>query len=425
MLPRRDPILTDFANSPSLDSFGFPSVALPPVLPNPLDDRTFGTRVARSLKRVLHIVNGEHYSGAERVQDLLALGLPATGYEVAFACVKEGRFKEVRKSTNVPLYETPMRSRFDFRAIGQLCSLADEHGYELIHAHTPRSLMVGSLLAARLKLPLVYHVHSPTSRDSTRAWTNRMNALIERLSLSAVSHLITVSESLADFMRQSGVDSDLISVVPNGVPAASPRPPRSVNATTWTLGTVALFRPRKGTEVLLEALADLRLRGFDVRLKAIGGCETPEYETRLRELAGRLDLLDHVNWRGFCKDVDAELNEVDLLVLPSLFGEGMPMVVLEALAKGIPVVGTTVEGVPEVIRDGLEGRLAPPGNVPELAEAIASIVEGDLDWYSLHAAARQRHAMCYSDDVMARGVSGVYDKVLALRAIASRQHAGQ
>jgi glycosyltransferase involved in cell wall biosynthesis len=145
----------------------------------------------------------------------------------------------------------------------------------------------------------------------------------------------------------------------------------------------------------------------------------------LRELAGRLDLLDHVNWRGFCKDVDAELNEVDLLVLPSLFGEGMPMVVLEALAKGIPVVGTTVEGVPEVIRDGLEGRLAPPGNVPELAEAIASIVEGDLDWYSLHAAARQRHAMCYSDDVMARGVSGVYDKVLALRAIASRQHAGQ
>lgn len=363
-------------------------------------------------RRILHVINGEHYSGAERVQDLLALGLPANGYEVAFACLKDGKFKQVRKSQQVTLHDAPMRSRLDFRAVRALTRLAQDRAYELIHAHTPRSLLVGRLIAARLRLPLIYHVHSPAARDSTRYWTNRVNAWVEKLSLQGVSRLITVSESLANCMIASGTHPDAISVVPNGVPVASPRPPRAAHTATWTLGTVALFRPRKGTEILLAALAILKSRGIVVRLKAIGGWETAEYEASLKAHAARLGVESQVMWRGFCQDVDGELNEVDVLVLPSLFGEGMPMVVLEALAKGIPVVGTCVEGVPEVIRDGLEGRLAPPGDPAELAEAIASIVEGDLNWDELHAAARARHAMQYADDVMARGVARVYDEIL-------------
>ena len=79
--------------------------------------------------------------------------------------------------------------------------------------------MIASLIAARRRLPLVYHVHSPTSRDSTRPLMNRVNAVTERLSLSAAHRIVTVSESLARHVQTLGFDRHKITVVPNGVPA--------------------------------------------------------------------------------------------------------------------------------------------------------------------------------------------------------------
>src|SRR5690606_4342942 len=135
----------------------------------------------------------------------------------------------------------------------------------------------------------------------------------------------------------------------------------------WTLGMVALFRPRKGVELLLEALSLLRKQGLDVCLRAIGEFETPEYERQVRGLAQTLGLEPWIDWTGFCSNVPAALPALDALVLPSLFGEGLPMVLLEAMASGVPVVATRVEGVPEAIVDGVEGVLVEPQSATALA----------------------------------------------------------
>jgi len=178
------------------------------------------------------------------------------------------------------------------------------------------------------------------------------------------------------------------------------------------LGTVALFRPRKGVEVLLEALAKLRSEGLPVRLRAVGGFETPEYERQVKRLAGELGLADAVDWVGFVEDVDGEWARIDLFVLPSLFGEGLPMVVLEAMAAGVPVVATRVEGVPEAIRDAEDGLLADPGDPGSLAQVIGRVVRGEVDWSALRESALVRHAEKFSDSAMAAGVAGVYRRVL-------------
>ena len=73
--------------------------------------------------QVLHIINGDYYAGAERVQDLLALRLPELGYEVGFVCLKEGLFADKRKAKETPLYRFPMRSRLDMRFVFRLPSL--------------------------------------------------------------------------------------------------------------------------------------------------------------------------------------------------------------------------------------------------------------------------------------------------------------
>jgi glycosyltransferase involved in cell wall biosynthesis len=175
---------------------------------------------------------------------------------------------------------------------------------------------------------------------------------------------------------------------------------------------VALFRPRKGLEVLLEALALLRREGRDVTLRAVGSFETPAYEQTVREHVERLQLGGHVTWVGFSSNVPAELAQMDIFVLPSLFGEGMPMVVLEAMSVGVPLVATRVEGVPQAIRHGIDGLLAAPGDAHDLAAQIRRILDGDVDARSLGRSARQRQRSQFSDRSMARALAEVYSRAL-------------
>lgn len=381
-----------------------------PGAPEPL--RVFAPPAERRLPRVLHVINGEHYSGAERVQDLLAQRLPDHGYEVGFVALKPGLFGDHRQSVAAPLEELEMLARWDLRAAGRVAAIARQGDYRLIHAHTPRSAMIGSLAARRLKLPFVYHVHSPTSRDSTRWVANWVNDKIERWSVSRAARLITVSPTLTHHMHTLGVPQARLTCVLNGVPALEGVTPRAAPRGGWTLGMVALFRPRKGAEALLEALAMLRSRGQDVSLRAIGPFETPAYEEHLLALAERLGVADAVRWTGFTEDVSAQLARVDALALPSLFGEGLPMVVLEAMAAGLPVIATRCEGVAEAVAHRENGLLVEPGSVSQLAQAIEDLVTGQLDYAGASAAALARHASRFSDNAMAAQVARVYSQLL-------------
>ena len=361
--------------------------------------------------RALHVVNGEHYSGAERVQDLLAQRLPECGVEVGFAALKPGRFATVRESQATPLYELPMRSRWDWSVAKRLEQLVREHNFDLLHAHTPRGALVASLAARQARVPLVYHVHSPAGRDSTRPVQNWINKQLERWALKRAEQLIAVSPSLRQLMIDTGFPAERVTCIMNGVPLSKLQPKRRPQG-MWTLAMIALFRPRKGTEVLLEALVMLRAQGCPVRLRAIGGFETPEYEAEICALAQELRVADMIEWTGFITDVHGELATTDLLVLPSLFGEGLPMVVLEAMAAGIPVVATNVDGVSEAVVDGVTGRLVEPGSAADLAAAMETIVGDELDYELLAAAARARHAERFSDRAMAEQVASVYREVV-------------
>lgn len=366
----------------------------------------------RNRLKVMHVINGEHFSGAERVQDLLALQLGRFGVDVGFTCIKPVRFPTMRKS-DVALLRHPMRFRWDISPAFRLAHAIRRDGYQLLHAHTPRSALVARIAATLTGTPLVYHAHSPTSRDSTHGMRNCLNAWTERVSLIGAAELIAVSGSIGEHLIGSGYNGDRVSVAHNGVPGPTRLSPRMTPQGEWTLGAVALFRPRKGLEVLLESLAELRRWGHKVKLLAVGPFETPEYETKIRELAGKLKLTEAIEWTGFSRDVPAQLERMDLFVLPSLFGEGLPMVVLEAMAAGVPVVATDVEGVTEAVRDGIDGVIARPADPDHLAGAVLRIVSGNLNWQELRSSAYRRWQSRFSDVSMARQVATVYRQVAA------------
>lgn len=394
-----------------------PSSHASPLLESPTEilpfidsyrEESVRSHVATDQIRVLHVINGEHYSGAERVQDLLALNLPPLGYDVDFACVKPGRFLEARIATKAEAIALPMRNRLDLMQAERLAKLVREGEYRFIHAHTPRTAMLGMIASLRTGRPLVYHVHSPTSRDSTHQVRNWVNQKMEMLAIRRAARLICVSESLAHHVRGLGVPHRKIHVVHNGVPCVEHPAARTVPTAEWTLGTVALFRPRKGLEVLLEAMAKLRDSGHEIRLRAVGPFETPEYERHIKQLVEKHKLASRIDWVGFTQDVPAELEKMDLFVLPSLFGEGLPMVVLEAMAAGTPVAATAVEGVTEAIEDSHSGIVANPNDPSHLAQRMRDLIEGRLDWTTLRENALERHRRYFSDLAMARGVAEVY-----------------
>lgn len=391
-----------------------------PVVVNPVasdsSDQSAQTQDQLSTLRVLHLVNGEHFSGAERVQSHLGRCLPELSVRADFACVKPGKFADLVREQGGKwgqCFDAKMKNRIDLRAAWKVRHLVRQTGYHLMHAHTPRTAMVASIASRLTGVPWIYHVHSPAARDSPNVLTNYVNAGVEKLSLRGCSHLITVSESLRlDCIRRGSKEED-VSVVHNGVPAICPsRSSTPVIGGRWVIGMVALMRPRKGLEVVLEAIAKLRER-HDVVLRIIGPFESKEYETAIDDQIARLQISDLIQRVGFTQDVPAELAKLDAMVLPSLFGEGLPMVVLEAMAAGLPVVATRVEGTPEAVTDGVEGLLADPRDAESLAEKIEELVSGVHDWTKMSQAAFQRHAKDFSDLAMARGTANVYRKVLA------------
>ena len=369
------------------------------------------TQTKNDTVKVLHLINGEHFSGAERVQDLLAMAMPKFGYEVGFACVKPEKFPNVRESKG-ELFETRMKSKFDVWCGGRVAKVFRDNDYQIIHAHTPRTLMIGRLAARKLNCPLIYHVHSPVGRDSERGLANMLNTKLETWSLAGVDRMICVSNSLAGYMNELGHHQDKITVVSNGVAALDDLPARDLPGSRWTIGTMALFRPRKGTEVLLDALAILKKRDIDVTLRAVGPFETKEYESEVLAQVEKLGIGDMIDWTGFQTDVNEQLRKMDVFVLPSLYGEGLPMVVLESMANAIPVVASRVEGIPEAVRDGIDGLIFEPSNAEDLAEKLQSLIGDNKTWKSMSESAVERQRNDLSDISMARGVATVYDELL-------------
>ena len=368
---------------------------------------------ASQLGKVLHVINGEHFSGAERVQQLLGKRLAQFGYEAEFACVKPGRFPQMCGLRDSQVSQFPMTGRFDLAVVQKLARKVTNESFHLLHAHTPRTALITSLVALRSGVPWVYHVHSPTSRDSTRGAVNRVNQLIEHFAVRSCHRLVTVSKSLRREMLKGGMHRSRLAVIPNGVPPIEPiEAVLRLDARRWRLGMVALMRPRKGVEVALAAMHELKSRGAPVELDLIGGFESDLYQRQILALIRSLKLEDAVRWTGFTQDVSSAIRQLDGLLLPSLFGEGMPMVVLEALAAAVPVVATRVEGTPEVIRDGVEGLLAEPHNVSSLTEKIVELTRCRHAWQQMSHRALARHRETFTDERMAERVAREYTRVL-------------
>ncbi len=363
-------------------------------------------------RKILHVINGEHYSGGERVQDILAMTLPAFGYDVGFVCLKPDMFPDVYQSKDSPIYSFPMKHKADFSVYKQVQKVIDEEGYEIVHSHMPRTLPVARLACFFTGMPLVHHLHSPTLFEGPSLANNIISGCLERVSLIGARMIVPCSEGLGRYARQILLSKARTRVVLNGIPAIGPKIDRTPEPGKWVFGMVALFRPRKGIEYLLKAMRILKDDGFEFKLRAIGGFFSQEYEQEVLSLVAELGISDSIDWIGFTKDVATELASLDFFVLPSTHGEGLPIAILEAMSIGLPVITTRIDGNIEVIRDGMDGFLCEPEDAESMAASMKKLMGTPDGWQALSSNAFNRQQKYFSDDSMSGAVAKIYDEIL-------------
>ena len=247
----------------------------------------------------------------------------------------------------------------------------------------------GLMAARRLGLPLVVKLHG-SDLLVLRQDPARLPFL--RQTLMGARAVVAVSRPLAQAARELGADPDKVWVVPNGVDREM-FTPGNRDAARRALGLpqqgpLLLFVGRleevKGPQVLLESLAGLP----GVTLVVVGG---GSLEKKLRARAARPDLAGRVIWAGAQPHarVPAYLAACSGLALPSL-SEGEPNAVLEALAAGRPVAASAVGGVPDLVAEGRQGCLCPPGQAPALTQALKRLLATDWDSAALRASVAGR-----------------------------------
>lgn len=280
--------------------------------------------------------------------------------------------------------------------------------------------MVGRLAAKITQVPVITHIHSPTLREDTNFLKNKFNAFIDGLTSKWTDVYITVSHSLKRELIKQGVSERKIVVVHNGIELerlnsnlkrGNIRKEFNIASHIPIAAMIALFRPRKGAEYFLKAARGVIKVIPESKFFFIGSGETENYLSSLKELTFNLGLSENVIFTGFRDDIFDVLASIDVLVIPSLFGEGLPFVLLEAMAVGKPVVATPVEGISEVIRKKETGFLVPPKDDQTMTKALLRLFEDKEKAKKMGFAGRKLIEQRFSADVMARKVEAIYSKV--------------
>ncbi len=284
-------------------------------------------------------------------------------------------------------------------------------GCDLLHVVAEPYSVLGA--AAAGQRPLVVTAHGTYVPQTARR--RLVGALYRRAYRRA--HLIAVSEYTAAQVH-AALPGSAPHVIRNGVHVARFRQPAPAPAKHGpTILATGGVKARKGTHLLVEALAHVRQRVPDAQLVVTGIQLEPDYLARVQQQARALGLADCVHLLGQVSEEELRgwYQHADVFALPSLtIGEkleGFGLVFLEASACGLPVIGTTGSGVAEAVRDGETGLLVPQDDVPALADAIVRVLTDDALRARLGAAGRA-YAETQDWAQVAERVIGVYEQAM-------------
>jgi glycosyltransferase involved in cell wall biosynthesis len=335
----------------------------------------------------------------------------AQGVDVEVVCGNE-ELAESFRGLDVPARAVSVAHKLDLRGAVALLPLVESA--DVVHTHDRRAGLFGRLAGRLRRAHVVHTLHGMPEEIAARigrqdapdppgvsrgriAWLEHGYLRIES-ALTRLGHVVAPSHAMADFMVSHGFPARLVHVIPYGVETVGngARPEHDV----LVAGVAANLEYWKGIDVLLEAA---RLVESPLRLEIYGvGSLRDELERQAQGLDAR--------FHGFVQDMREPLAGLDVLVQPSR-ADNLPLSILEAMAAGLPVIGTRTGGIPELVLEGETGLLVPPERPEELAAALDSLAASPERRLELGRRGRERVREHFSADSIARRTVALYEEL--------------
>ena len=373
-------------------------------------DRSSGTEGP-----ILHLLAPARQGGLERVVEMLAGGQRSSGVHVA--CVlspdeaEDHPFVNRLSSLGIPVSAVVVGGRSYGEEYAKLRELVATARPRVINTHGYRSDLMGIFLARNLGLPVVSTVHGFVGGRAR----NRINETLQLLVLRWADAVIAVSPTLPRRLSTWGIPQAKIHVVQNGLAPlestssrADSRRALGLANTVKVAGWIGRLSREKGADVAIDAIAQC---GDSWELSIVG--TGPERE-RLHDQIKNLSIEDRVTLHGEIPNAAALMSAFDAFVLSSRT-EGTPIVLLEAMASGVPIIATSVGGVPDVITSD-EAVLVPAETPDQIAAALMQISRDPASASRRAEAGRRRLEAGFTLGAWIARVESVYRAAIAHRS---------
>jgi glycosyltransferase involved in cell wall biosynthesis len=365
--------------------------------------------------RVLYIIVDLTVGGAEDHLLSLARNLDKSRFLPLVCCIgRKGPIGAEIEAAGIRVEELGKlrKGGFDREIIPLLRALIRRERIDLVHAHMYHANLYGRLAAFREGVPAVISVHNTYVRP--KILRRVLNGWLAR----RTPFILAGSEAIRDdIVRYDRVPPGKIRVVPYGVDVekfdsalsrGEAREKLGLSGGRFLIGTVGRLEEQKGQKYLIDAAGRLCREGREATLLIVG---SGREEDRLRDQAMREGIGDAVHFLGTRRDLPELFRAMDVFAFPSLW-EGFPIALLSAMAARLPVIVTPVGGVPEVVKDGINGLIVPAGDPVALAAAIWRVHEDPVGASVLGGAAEATIRDRYSHRTTARRIMEIYEQVL-------------
>lgn len=366
------------------------------------------------MTHVVHVLSSYGMGGQERVAFDLAVGQLRAGWQVSVVSLApppDGPLAEEFRAAGVNVGRVEREhDGLDPKLVLRLARWFREQKVDLVHTHNRMALTYGAPAARLARARVVHTKHGKNPRGGKRL-------LLGNAAGRLVHAFVAVSEETAAVARKRyEVPLQRLSVIDNGIDLSRFHPDEAartrvrselgIPSDAVVIGTVARIAPEKNHAWLLRTAAPLL--GPSVRLVIAG--DGPLLEA-IRAQAVELGIAKHAHLLGVRRDVPAILNAFDIFAMSSET-EGLPLVVLEAMASTLPVVSTSVGGIPNVVEEGRTGFLVPLGDEAALTARLAALVQDAALRREVGARARDVTLAKFSAERMQREYLDLYERVL-------------
>jgi glycosyltransferase involved in cell wall biosynthesis len=362
---------------------------------------------------IAHVLSSFGMGGQERVALDLAARQRATGHRVlavSLAAPPEGPMSALFRAAGVDTWSIAKRGAgFDPTLAMRVAKYLSFARVDVVHTHNPQALVYGAPAAALARCPCVHTKHGVNPDPPRRMWLRRAAAKM-------VDAYVAVTPTLARLaIERNECDATQLHVIPNGIDTTRfapniaarqrARAELGIAESAWVVGTVGRLSPEKNQGLLIDAMAPM----LDPRRHLIIVGDGPE-RAQLQARAQATLRPELVHFTGARNDPEAWLAAFDAFALTS-DSEGLPLVVLEAMAVGLPVVATAVGGIPDVVEHDITGTLVPPGDRHALTTVLVRLATRPQSAREMASRARRMVLERHSTEHMVEGYERLYARV--------------